>query len=93
MPLGNTVTYACDATNGNVIDGSALTATFDTENRPRTIARSESGSDGDGGTDLIFKSSRALFDSSAHDRAPRKIDANKFERQVWDRVGVAVNDF
>lgn len=53
MPLGSTVTYACDA-NGNVIGGSALTATFDAENRPRTIVRSASGSGGGGGSDLIF---------------------------------------
>ena len=61
MPLGNTVTYACDA-NGNVIGGSALTATFDAENRPRTIVRSASGSGGGGGTDLIFKNG---FESGA----------------------------
>ncbi|MDC8012568.1 SpvB/TcaC N-terminal domain-containing protein [Tahibacter soli] len=53
MPGGGTVTYACDA-NGNVIGGSALTASFDVENRPRTIARDASGSGG-GGSDLIFK--------------------------------------
>ncbi|MBL8299418.1 MAG: VCBS repeat-containing protein [Rhodanobacteraceae bacterium] len=52
MPLGNTVTYACDA-NGNVIGGSALTATFDAENRPRSIVRSASGSGGN--NDLIFR--------------------------------------
>jgi RHS repeat-associated protein len=52
MPGGSTVTYACDA-NGNVVGGSALTATFDAENRPRTISRSASGSGGN--TDLIFR--------------------------------------
>jgi RHS repeat-associated protein len=52
MPTGSTVTYACDA-NGNVIGGSALSATFDAENRPRTILRSANGSGGD--ADLIFR--------------------------------------
>lgn len=52
MSMGNTVTYSCDA-NGNVIGGSALTATFDAENRPRSIVRSASGS---GATpDIIFR--------------------------------------
>jgi RHS repeat-associated protein len=55
MPLGNTVTYACDA-NGNVIGGSALTVTFDAENHPRTIVRSASGSGGSGIIDRIFAS-------------------------------------
>src|SRR5262249_44445974 len=31
-------TYLCDA-NGNVIDGSTLTASFDVENRPHTLTR------------------------------------------------------
>ncbi|HVJ61091.1 MAG TPA: hypothetical protein VM555_00025, partial [Tahibacter sp.] len=53
MPGGGTVTYACDA-NGNVVGGSALTASFDVENRPRTITRSASGSGG-GSNDLIFR--------------------------------------
>lgn len=53
-PLSNVVTYACDA-NGNVIGGSALTATFDAENRPRTIVRSASGSGETGVSDRIFK--------------------------------------
>lgn len=43
LPVSGAITYACDA-NGNVIGGSALTATFDAENRPRTIVRSASGS-------------------------------------------------
>ncbi|WP_257387420.1 RHS repeat-associated core domain-containing protein [Tahibacter caeni] len=54
LPAGGTITYACDA-NGNVIGGSALTATFDAENRPRTIVRSASGSGVAGGNDLIFR--------------------------------------
>lgn len=54
LPVGGPITYACDA-NGNVIGGSALTATFDAENRPRTIVRSASGSGVAGGNDLIFR--------------------------------------
>ncbi len=54
MPGGGSVTYACDA-NGNVVGGSALTATFDAENRPRTINRSASGSGGGGVSDIIFR--------------------------------------
>jgi RHS repeat-associated protein len=54
LPVSGAITYACDA-NGNVIGGSALTATFDAENRPRTIVRSASGSGVGGGTDLIFR--------------------------------------
>ncbi len=54
LPASGAITYACDA-NGNVIGGSALTATFDAENRPRTIVRSASGSGVVGGNDLIFR--------------------------------------
>jgi RHS repeat-associated protein len=54
LPGTGTITYACDA-NGNVVGGSALTATFDAENRPRTIVRSASGSGVVGGSDLIFR--------------------------------------
>ncbi|WP_386065640.1 RHS repeat domain-containing protein [Tahibacter sp. UC22_41] len=54
LPISGAITYACDA-NGNVIGGSALTATFDAENRPRTIVRSASGSGVAGGNDLIFR--------------------------------------
>ncbi|WP_133822034.1 RHS repeat domain-containing protein [Tahibacter aquaticus] len=61
------VSYGCDA-NGNVISGSALTISFDVDNKPRSVMRSASGSVGVPGNDLIFRNGFQL--GSAIDSAP-----------------------
>ena len=39
------------------------------------------------------ESAAAVISPEAHDKAPREIDANKFERRIWNSEGEKIHDF